>query len=94
MNLTLQNTVERNPKQDYSAIDNEVVMLNQETGEYYALNEVGSRIWELLSEPICIHNVIEILVKEFEVEFDTCKTDTIQLLNELLARSLIVVNDV
>ncbi len=36
----------------FNEIDGEVVMLSIENSEYYGMDKVGSRIWELLEQPL------------------------------------------
>ncbi|ETJ15853.1 hypothetical protein Q604_UNBc4C00183G0002, partial [human gut metagenome] len=52
INLTLDCEVIRNLEIDDTNIDGETVMMDIENGEYYALNEVGTRVWELTKEKI------------------------------------------
>ncbi len=35
-----------------SDIDGETVMMSIENGEYYGLDDIGSRIWELIEKPV------------------------------------------
>jgi len=79
----------RNPDQEFSKIDDEVVMLSKKNGEYYALNSVGSRIWEIIENPITVKEVLDKLNAEFEIGHDICATQTIELLNEMNKKSLI-----
>ncbi len=90
-NIQLGTIVGRNLEQEFTRIDNEVVMLSQTNGEYYALNEVASRIWEILDEPVKVQNIIQQLMDEFEIGHDVCSDQTIQLLNELYEKSLILI---
>jgi len=43
------------------------ILLDVRGGEYYTLNEVGGRIWALLSEGATVTAVVERLAGEFEV---------------------------
>ena len=70
-------------------IDNEIVALNIEKGTCYGLNRVGSRIWVLLSSPIRISEICEILLTEYKVEPSDCARQVLDLLEELRAEGLI-----
>jgi hypothetical protein len=72
-------------------IDNEVVALSIERGTCYGLNQVGSRIWNLLASPARIGDLCETLVAEYEVEPGVCERQVLDLLEELRAEGLIAI---
>lgn len=72
-----------------SNLDGELVMMSVENGEYYGLDEIGSRIWELMEKPIVIEKLISFLTLEFEVERQECENDTLEFLEDLFSRKLI-----
>lgn len=76
-----------------SEIDSEVVALNIETGTCYGLNAVGSRIWGMLAEPVCISDICAILVAEYRVERNICEVEVTELIDHLLAENLVVVKN-
>lgn len=81
--VLLTSIVKRNPKQIYSIVDKDVVMLSLEEGKYFALNEVGARIWELMEQSIKVNDLISELLDEFEVSKKKCEIETLEILNEL-----------
>jgi hypothetical protein len=89
--ITLQTLIQRNPEMVTSNIDGEIVMMSIENGEYYGLDEIGSRIWELLENPISADQLISCLLTEFEVEEVTCKTDTLDFLNDMFEKKLVFI---
>jgi hypothetical protein len=74
-------------------VDNEVVLLNIDTGLCYGLNRVGARIWNELTVPIRIGDLCTKLVNEFEVDQATCEGEVLDLLHELRAEGLITVQE-
>lgn len=88
--INSQTLLKRNPEMVTSNIDGEIVMLSVTNGEYYGLDEIGSRIWELIELPITAGNLVDALVKEFEVEKDECLADTLEFLEGLLNKGLIL----
>jgi hypothetical protein len=74
-----------------NTIDSEIVLLSIENNEYYGMDKVGSRIWELLAIPISFNDLIFKLMEEYEVSEDQCKADTIEFINQLTQRKLIKV---
>ena len=43
---------------------NEVLLFNMDDGSYYALNEVGNRIWELCDGTHGVAQLVSVLAKE------------------------------
>jgi hypothetical protein len=66
-----------------SDIDGETVMMSVENGEYYGLDNIGSRIWELIQKPIKVSDLIDTLLERFDVDRETCEKDVLTFLNEL-----------
>ena len=84
--------VKRNNDVFANEIDGEVVMMNIQTGKYYGLDEVGSRIWEMMEYKIQVKNIIEQLQMEYDVSEKQCKTDVLNLLNDLKSNQLIEIS--
>lgn len=72
-----------------SRMDNEIVMMHPESGKYFALNPVASRIWELLEEPNSINDLVEKLLREFDVTQEVCKTEVTVFVGEIIEKKLI-----
>jgi len=66
-----------------SDIDGETVMMSIQNGEYYGLDDIGSRIWELIEKPVKVSDLIDILLERFDVDRETCERDVLKFLNEL-----------
>ena len=43
-----------------------VVLLNPDNGEYYALDEVGSRVWELCDGVRSLADVVSVICGEYD----------------------------
>jgi hypothetical protein len=69
----------------------EAAILNVKSGVYYGLDPVGARIWTLVQQPRPIHEIRDILLKEFDVEAENCSRDLFALLERLQAEGLIEV---
>jgi hypothetical protein len=66
-----------------SDIDGETVMMSIENGKYYGMDDIGSRIWELIEKPIKVSDLIATLLEKFDVDRETCERDVPKFLNEL-----------
>jgi hypothetical protein len=86
-----QTTIVRSPDQVSGDLDGRVVLLSIENGEYYNMNEVGSRIWALLEKPVKVSALIDQLMAEFEVERARCETEALAFLGQLAKDRLLKV---
>ena len=64
-------------------IDGETVMMSIENGEYYGLDDIGSRIWGPIKKPVRVSGLIDTLLERFHVDRETCEKDVLKFLNEL-----------
>jgi hypothetical protein len=75
----------------FSQIDGEVVMLSIENNEYYGMDKVGSRIWELLEHPVSLRRLVDKLMEEYDVSEGHCIVDTLEYLKKLEDRKLLLI---
>lgn len=76
--------VERAPDLVHAAVADEAVMMSIAHGEYYSLNAVGARIWELLESPMCAEQLCLRLSAEYEIGESACRDELSTFLGELL----------
>lgn len=77
-----------------SDMDGEKVMLSIENGKYYNLGEVGGRIWECITEPISIYNLIHSLLNQYDVEEEKCSDQVTRFIDRLVEQGLVKVESV
>lgn len=70
-------------------LDDEMVLLNLDSGEYFGLNDTGTRVWELLADGRSREEVIERLTEEFEVAGEVATGHVAALCAELLEAGLL-----
>ena len=70
-------------------LEGEAVILSLKSGEYFGLNGVGSRIWELVRQPTTVRDIREAIVAEFDVDSDRCQRDLLKWLEEMVDEGLI-----
>ena len=66
-----------------SDIDDEKVMMSVEKGQYYSLDPVGSRVWELIEKPVKVTDLIDALLMKYEADRETCERDVLAFLEDL-----------
>jgi hypothetical protein len=82
------------PSTLYREIQGEAVLLQLDNGEYFGLDEVATRIWQLLVQHGDLASVEAALFEEFDTTEDELAGDLTRVIDELVAKRLIEVEDV
>lgn len=69
-------------------LEGEAVLLDLGSQRYFGLDEVGSRIWDLLAEGRALAEVVDALAAEYEVERARLEGDVTELVERLEAAGL------
>lgn len=70
----------------------ETVLLNLDNEEYYGLDEVGNRLWELIENGTTFGQAITTLLDEYEVSREELESDLVQVLDDLHTNGLVLVD--
>jgi hypothetical protein len=70
----------------------EAVILNMESGKYYGLDEVGTRMWTLLAQHGHVEPAYRILLDEYDVAEERLQQDLLRLVDELASHGLLHVD--
>jgi hypothetical protein len=70
-------------------VDDEAVILDLDRGVYFGLNDVGTRVWQLVGEGRQLGSICAAIVEEFEVAPDEAQPDVDAFVADLLANGLI-----
>ena len=74
----------------FSKVDDEVVIMSLHSDSYIGLNEVGTRIWELLNEtPQTVTDIVEVLLEEYVVDRSVCMEQVSAYLEDLNRKGLL-----
>ena len=74
-------------------VEGEMVILDMQRENYFGLDVIGTRVWELLEKHGNLNEVVAIMLNEFEVEEAQLKTDLQELLSRLIDAGLVSVED-
>ena len=74
----------------FEVLDDEAVLLNLTTGEYYSLNRTGTRAWQLIEEHGDLDRVRAAMAAEFDVGEDALAQDLDRLVSDLRERRLLL----
>src|SRR5690349_17795828 len=70
----------------------ETVLLDLDSEEFFGLDGVGARAFELFETPRPLAVVVDMLLTEYAVDRETLTTDVTALATDLLARNLLVID--
>ena len=66
-----------------------VVVLNPNDGQYFSLDDVGGRIWELCDGSHSVTEIAELLSGEYDAPVAAIQGDALELLGELDREGLV-----
>lgn len=69
--------------------EREAVFLNLKTEQYYGLDPVGTRIWQVLTETQDLEATVKTLLAEYEVEETRLRSDIAALTGRLREKGLL-----
>lgn len=94
-NPSLSAQIRVHPDVVWRDVDGEIVLLNVVTGQYFGLDEIGSRVWGILQQGgeagRTIAQLVEQVVAEFDVDEPTALADLTSLFRQLVDQQLVTV---
>ena len=66
-----------------------VILLTPDSGEYFTLNEVGGRIWELSDGSRSVAEIVAVLVEEYDAPQEEIQADALDVLGQLARERLV-----
>ena len=73
----------------FRELDGEAVVLNLDTGIYFGLDAVGTRIWRLIEERKPLRIVLDTLIDEYEASPDRLQSDLLAFVERLNGKGLL-----
>lgn len=70
--------------------DSTLVLLNPKNGEYYTLEAVGPRVWQLFDGKRTLSDIAATIAQEYEESPDVIADDVLELAKELMDAQLVV----
>ena len=77
----------------FREVDGEAVLLNLDSENYLGLDEVGTRMWAVLTTSDSVQAAYETLLSEYDVAPDVLHRDMDKLVQELVAYGLLELNN-
>jgi hypothetical protein len=73
----------------FQEVSGETVLLDLDSEQYFGLDAVGTRVWQLIGAGVTADAVVDTLLGEYEVERATLAADVDELLARLADAGLI-----
>jgi hypothetical protein len=93
MSVSFDKRLSVTPDTLINVIDGESVLLNLRSESYYGLDQAGTRMWSLLTTSDSIQKAYEQLLTEYEVSADVLRKDLTDLIDQLVIKGLLEIND-
>ncbi len=74
----------------FQELDGEAVLLDLASESYFGLDDVGTRIWQLLQEHGSLRKVFDTMLDEYDVEPERLEQDLLKHIGELADAGLVV----
>ena len=89
MNETVPTHVEIGDSVIYQDLQDEVVILNLASQQYYGLDDVGAAMWKPLLDRREVASATRQLATEFDVDSDVVRADLYALIRQLMESGLL-----
>lgn len=74
-------------------LDGGMVIIGQAQEQYYGLNEVGARIWQLIQMGLSLGEIQERLMAEYDTPAEVLWQDILRLADDLVREGLVIVQE-
>lgn len=89
----LEKKPRKNEKYPYRIIDGQALIIDPTTNIIKLLNEVGTRIWELIDGKKTGNDILNKIIAEYDVSPEVAKNDLIKFCQELATIGFIFINN-
>ena len=69
-----------------------VILLNPDDGQYFTLDEVGARVWQLCDGTRAVEEMISTIHAEYDAPLSAIRADVVELLDDLAREKLLAPN--
>ncbi|TLU50731.1 MAG: PqqD family protein [Chlorobium sp.] len=81
----------RSPDALHAEVNGSLILMNVESLAYFEFNDVAKRIWEFLSDEIrSQEQIITVLIDEYDVKPEHCKSAVATFLKQALEKGFVV----
>jgi hypothetical protein len=91
LQISLMDRICSNDQLPSARIGNEVLLMNHDKGLFYGLDDIASKIFEMIATPIRILDLCDELSLEYGAEPTVVQRDVLKLLGAMATNGLVVV---
>ena len=88
--MNLNQTIALSPDVVSQKVSEETVLLDLESENYFGLDEVGTRIWQLIKETNELQSIFDTLLEEYDISEARLQLDLTTLLTEIEGLGLVI----
>lgn len=85
--------INKRPEQLTSEIDDKVIILEVDSGQYFSFDEVSTDIWKRLDTTPQLADLCSALAKDYDADLETIQIDVYKLINMLVTNNLIEISE-
>ena len=79
--IELSTVIQRNDTRFVATeLGDELVMMDMEGGNYIRLNKTARVIWNYIREPVKVEAVVKLLIENYDVKVELCRTEVMDCL--------------
>lgn len=91
--MNLRDVMVRNRRVLSQRSEGVLILLDPDSGEYFSLDDVGGRIWELCDGMRTANDLVTVLEREYETPAGGIQSDVLEILRELSQAGLVTPSD-
>lgn len=91
MKITPATIVVASRDQLSASVNGHVIIAGLRKGNYYGLDSVGARVWQLVQTPIAACELGRLIAEEYHVSGERAEADLLELLEAMAGQGLIEV---
>lgn len=84
-----QTNIETTSRAVACEVGGETVILDIASGQYFALDDIGSAIWRHLQTPRSAASLCDLLLAEYDVSRERCEKEVMTLMEQLAEHGLV-----
>ena len=88
-NMNLNQNISLSPDVISQEVSGETVLLDLESENYFGLDAIGTRIWQLIKETNELQSIFDTLLEEYDVSDERLRLDITALLTEIEGLGLV-----
>lgn len=73
-------------------VSGETVLLDITSEQYFGLNDVGTRIWQLIGGGLNRKEILDVMLREFDVDQSQLEGDLDEIISRLLDAGLVTID--